>query len=88
VHLFTTTGTGQSDNGKLKLERKINGFLDIILGKKMKHNVRHQFYGHIAPHTVQHCRKEFQHKLDMSARQMDLAQVAPEIRIIDNNGKQ
>ena len=54
----------------------------------MKHNVRHQFYGHIAPHTVQHCRKEFQHKLDMSARQMDLAQVAPEIRIIDNNGKQ
>jgi len=56
--------------------------------KKMKHNVRHQFYGHIAPHTVQHCRKEFQHKLDMSARQMDLAQVAPEIRIIDNNGKQ
>ena len=54
----------------------------------MKHNVRHQFYGLIAPRTVQHCRKEFQHKLDMSARQMDLAQVAPEIRIIDNNGKQ
>ena len=54
----------------------------------MKHNVRHQFYGHIAPHTVQHCRKEFQHTLDMSARQMDLAQVAPEIIIIDNNGKQ
>ena len=55
----------------------------------MKHNVRHQFYGLIAPRTVQHCRKEFQHKLDMSARrQRDLAQVAPEIRIIDNNGKQ
>ena len=46
----------------------------------MKHNVGHQLYECIAPRTVQHCRKEFHHKLEMSARrQMDLAQVAREM---------
>ena len=46
----------------------------------MKHNVGHQLYECIAPRTVQHCRKEFHHKLEMSARRlMDLAQVAREM---------